>query len=74
MIGLSSDRELKENPRPGHPYSSPRKIRFTNSPYWDHHRLVEAELLAHLRHELGRRLLAREVDRRIGRGITKKIT
>ena len=34
MIGLSSDRVVNENPRPGHPYWSPKNRRPTNVPYW----------------------------------------
>ena len=37
MIGFRADRVLKENPKPGHPYWSPRKIRLTNRAYCTGH-------------------------------------
>ena len=32
-MGFRQDRLVNENPSPGHPQLSPKKMRFTNSPY-----------------------------------------
>ena len=33
MLYQNGDRVTNDSPNPGHPYSSPRKMRFTKSPY-----------------------------------------